>query len=454
MSRRPSLLGIYAHLPRKNCDECGFPTCMAFAAAILERKAKLEDCPHISKEDKLKVERLIAAPVAKLMFGTRRPLSIGEARVMHRHELKFYNPTALAAEVTDMHSDTEAVTIIRKVLEIKVERLGETFGIDSIAVTSLSKKPESFARTVKQVSQTTDLPMILNCSEPEALRAGLDACGVERPLIFAATRETLGPYMELAKSYHAPLAVADRDLGELRLMAKQASDNGLEVALYPIVDSLVKALEDQITIRRAAIENNIQEFGHPIIAVPKSLIGKQAGEEELQWRELLVASALAFRYADALILGNASLDTVLPLITLRHGIFSDPKVAAEVKPGLHKIGSPGKDSPVLLTVNYALTFYLVSGDVDKAGVDCYLLVADTDGMSVLNALVGGQLQPRSAAELIQKTDLGSLVSHRKLIIPGLAARLRGELEELSGWEILIGPVESRDLPRFLRGIPK
>lgn len=454
MPRRPSLLGIYAHLPRKNCDECGFPTCMAFAAAILERKAKLEDCPHISKEDKLKVERLIAAPVAKLMFGTRRPLSIGEARVMHRHELKFYNPTALAAEVTDMHSDTEAVTIIRKVLEIKVERLGETFGIDSIAVTSLSKKPESFARTVKQVSQTTDLPMILNCSEPEALRVGLDACGVERPLIFAATRETLEPYMELAKSYHAPLAVADRDLGELRLMAKQASDNGLEVALYPIVDSLVKALEDQITIRRAAIENNIQEFGHPIIAVPKSLIGKQAGEEELQWRELLVASALAFRYADALILGNASLDTVLPLITLRHGIFSDPKVAAEVKPGLHKIGSPGKDSPVLLTVNYALTFYLVSGDVDKAGVDCYLLVADTDGMSVLNALVGGQLQPRSAAELIQKTDLGSLVSHRKLIIPGLAARLRGELEELSGWEILIGPVESRDLPRFLRGIPK
>ena len=427
---------------------------MAFAAAILERKAKLEDCPHIAKEDRIKVERLVAAPVAKLTFGTRRPVSIGEARVMHRHELKFYNPTALAAEVTDIHTDIETAAIIRKALETRVERLGEAFGIDSIAVTSLSRNPESFARTVKQASQTTDLPMILNCSEPGVLQAGLYACGDERPLIFAATRETLEPYMELAKSYHAPLVVADKDLGELRLMTKQATDSGLEVALHPIADTLTKALEFHIMIRRAAIENNIQEFGHPIIAVPKSLVGKQADKQELQWRELLVASALAFRYADVLILKDSSPDTMLPLITFRHGIFSDPKIAAEVKPGLHRIGSPGKDSPVLLTVNYALTFYLVSGDLDKTGADCYLLVADTDGMSVLNALVGGQLQPRSAAELIQQTDLGSLVNHRRLIIPGLAARLRGELEELSGLEILIGPVESRDLPRFLRGIPK
>ncbi|MBS7623502.1 acetyl-CoA decarbonylase/synthase complex subunit gamma [Candidatus Bathyarchaeota archaeon] len=454
MPVKPSPLEIYMHLPKKNCGECEFPTCMAFAAAIMEHKTELGDCPHLSEADRLEIEGILAAPVARLTFGTKRPLTIGEARVMHRHQLKFYNPTAVTVEVTDVQTDVEVESTIRRALETKVEMLGETYGVDSISVASVSRSKESFARTVRQVVETSDLPIILNSWEPEVLEAGLDACGDERPLIFAATRDSLESYMELAKRYRAPLTVADQDVGELRLMAREAEGGGVDVALYPVSGSLAEALRKNIAIRRAAIENRIRELGHPIVVLPRSLIGRQLERKELWWREALIASALIFRYADALILENTGVETLLPMITLRQSIFSDPKVPAEVRPGLHRIGSPGKDSPVLLTVNYALTFFLVSGDVGKAGMDCHLLVTDTEGMSVLNALVGGQLQPRSVVELIKQAGLDSEVSHRTLIIPGLAARLRGELEELSGWEIVVGPNESRDIPSFLKELPE
>jgi len=449
MPQKPSLLSLYGYLPKKNCGECEYPTCMAFAAKILEGKAKVEDCPHMTEENRVKVEGLIAAPVAKLTFGTRKPLVIGEARVMHRHELKFYNPTAIAVELNDRQCEADTEAAVERALGVKVERLGEAFGMDSIAISSSTEEAEPFAEVTGRIVKTTDLPLILCCRKAETLKAGLEACGDETPLIFTATRDTLDQYIELAKSHRAPLVVADEDLGQLRLMVKKASDRGLDVALHPLTSSLRGVLEDCITVRRAAIEYGIREFGHPIIGVPASLV-KNRGPNDSWWRESLVASALVLRYADAVILKDARIESMLPIITLRHGLFSDPRVPAKVKPGLHRLGSPKPESPVLLTVNYALTFYLVSGDIDKAGLDCYLLVADTGGMSVLNALVGGQLQPKGVAELIKETNLESTVGHRRLIIPGLAARLRGEIEELSDWEVLVGPVESREIPLYLK----
>ena len=450
MPQKPSLLSLYGNLPKKNCNECGFPTCMAFAAAILEGKVRLVDCPYISEEEKTRIESLIAAPVAKLVFGKRKPLAIGDARVMHRHELKFYNPTAIAVELSDSYSETGLETAIKKALDVKVERQGETYSIDAFAIRSDSGNAQAYAEATSEIINTTDHPLILNCWDPTILEAGLEACDDEIPLIFAATKETLESYVELAKDHNAPLVVANEDLGQIRLMAKRASDRGLKVALYPITMSLQEALKSYITIRRGAIENKIQEFGHPLIGVPASLTGKIDYSKELWWRESLLASALVFRYSDALIIKRAEIETLLPVITLRQGVFSDPKVPAKVKPGLHRCGSPDRSSPVLLTVNYALTYYLVTADIDKAGIHCHLLVVDTGGMSVLNALAGGQLKPETVSEAIKQTGLESTVSHKKLIIPGLAARLRREIEDLSGWEVLAGPVESRDIPLFLK----
>jgi len=449
MSRKISPLELYGRLPKKNCSECGFSTCMAFAAAILAGTAKLEDCPYITEEERTRIEELIAAPVMKLTFGTRKPLSIGGARVMHRHELKFYNPTAIAFKATDAQGEEEVEAATKRSLELRVERLGENFGIDAIAIASDSGKAETFSRAAGQIMRITDLPIILCCSRPEILEAGLQACGTEKPLIFAAEKGTLESYIELATDHHAPLTVAHGDLGELRLMAKKASDAGLDVALCPVSQSLAEALEKCITIRRAAIAHKIREFGHPIITVPPSLIKVSKTTQESLWHESLLTSALLFRYADAAILENAEIEQMLPIITLRHGVFSDPRVPAKVKPGLYRLGKAGPDSPVLMTVNYALTYYLVSGDIDKAKVDCFLLVAETEGMSVLNALAGGQLRAETVADLVKQINLNAAVNHRKIIIPGLAARLRGEIEELTGWEILVGPAESRDIPLFL-----
>jgi len=448
LARRLSPLAVYDFLPKKNCNDCGVPTCLAFAVKLIEGTMELDACPHLTDQQKNEIEQLVLPPVRKVIFGKRKTVAVGGERVLHRHELRLHNPTAIALDLDDSEQDQVIEARVQSINKFRIERAGEAFGIDAVAVVSTSKSPDRFRIVVKTVSKDSNFPLILCSLDPKILQAGLEEVKEDRPILYSATAETLERFIELSKEFKCLICLTSEDLAELRAMARKAMNEGASILLAPIAPatSLHEALLKLVTIRRAAIEHKYQELGHPIIAFPIS--EPHSGGEG--WRNSVVASMLMMRYADILVTHSLEMPLLLPVFTLRQAIYSDPRYPASVKTGLYTYGTPDSKSPVLMTTNFALTYYLVSGDISAAKISCFLLVADTQGMSVLNAVVGRQLTPEVVRDLIHQTQIGEKVTHRKLVIPGLAARLRGDIEDATGWQVVVGPEESSDIGAFLK----
>jgi len=448
LSRRLSPLAVYDFLPKKNCNDCGVPTCLAFAVKLIEGTVELDACPHLTDQQKNEIERLVLPPVRKVIFGRRKTVTIGGERVLHRHELRLHNATAIALDLDDSQQDQVIKARLQSINKFTIERAGQTLRIDAVAVLSTSKSSDRFRNVVKTASEGSNLPLILCSLNPQILQTGLEETKEDRPILYSATAETLERFVELSKEFKCPVCLTSEDLTELRAMARKAMNEDVAILLAPIAPatSLHEALLKLVTIRRAAIEHKYQELGHPIIAFPIS--EPQSGEEG--WRYSVVASMLMMRYADILVTHSLEMPLLLPVFTLRQAIYSDPRYPASVKTGLYTYGTPDSKSPVLMTTNFALTYYLVSGDISAAKISCFLLVADTQGMSVLNAVVGRQLTPEVVRDLIHQTQIGEKVTHRKLVIPGLAARLRGDIEDATEWQVVVGPEESSDIGAFLK----
>ena len=99
-----SPLDIYKLLPQTNCGECGYDTCMSFAAHLIDRSAKPTQCKPLvekAKKDKKakekleKIIELVSPEIAEVTIGVGEyAIKIGGEDVLHRHELTFFNPTA------------------------------------------------------------------------------------------------------------------------------------------------------------------------------------------------------------------------------------------------------------------------------------------------------------------------------------------------------------------------
>ncbi len=435
---------VYNLLPKKNCGECKVPTCMAFALKLIEGEAEFDDCPYLTDEQKVKLSSLISPPIKIVSFG-RGKLIVGGEKVLHRHELRFFHPTIFSININDSLSEEEIKERAAYIKNFKIERAGEKFLIDSITVTSDSGDCEKFRKAIKIVRDISDLPLILYSLNPKVIQAGVGDVAEDKPILCAAKPETLKSFIEISKRYSCPLTLESSDLNDLKNMAGKIEN--LEVLLNPS-DSAIKPfnlLLNVITVRRCGIEFKIKEFSHPIL-IPLNFIVKEP------WMEPLLASMLIIRYANILILNTISIEVLLPLFILRQSVYSNPRVPAVVSPGVYEVGKPSKDSPVILTTNYALTYYLVTGDLENAGINCYVLILDSQGMSVLNALAGGLLSSETIKKLIQESRIEEKVTHRKLIIPGGIAKLKWEIEEATGWEVIVGPEESSELPTFLRKV--
>jgi acetyl-CoA decarbonylase/synthase complex subunit gamma len=106
---------------------------------------------------------------------------------------------------------------------------------------------------------------------------------------------------------------------------------------------------------------------------------------------------------------------------------------------------------VLITSNFSLTYFIVSGELETGRIPAWLLVADTEGLSVLTAWAAGKFSADAIAPFVKKCGIEEKVKHRKIIIPGLVASISGELaEELKGWEVALGPREASSIIPFLK----
>jgi acetyl-CoA decarbonylase/synthase complex subunit gamma len=457
-----SPIDVYKLLPKTNCKECGEKNCMAFATKLVGRETSLENCPPLlTKEHKKaykQLKELLKPAIKEVVIGVgERAVKIGGKLVMYRHELTYFNPTAFAVDVTDEMSEEEILDRTKRVEQFKFGYIGQMLKLDMIAVRSTSNDPDKFKATVRKVAENTNLPLILCSLNSNVLEAGLKVVSKCRPLLYAATKQNWREMAELALMYKCPLTVfAPNDLKLLKSLTKTLLEYGVEdLVLDPGTfrsDGLANTLNNFTMIRRAACKRGDELLGFPLIGVPMVawMERGEAPEEIAKWREAYLAAMLIVRFADIIIMHNVDGWALLPTVILRQNIYTDPRKPVAVEPGLRVFGAPDENSPVMFTTNFALTYYTVASDIESAKVNAYLLVVDTEGIAVDSAVAGRKLTAEKVATAIRASGIENKVKHRKLIIPGKAARLSGEIQELSGWQVLVGPKDSSDIPKFLQ----
>jgi acetyl-CoA decarbonylase/synthase complex subunit gamma len=460
--RELSPIDVYKLLPRTNCKECGEENCMAFATKVVNREVAIEKCPPLLTKEYEKAYRqlkeMLKPAVKEVVVGVGdHARKIGGKLVMYRHEFTYFNPTAIAIDVTDEMSDEEALDRIKRTEGFSFEYIGQTLKLDMVAVRSTSDDPEKFKATVRKVAENTNLPLILCSLKPNVLEAGLMAIPKFRPLLYAATKDNWKDMAELALMYNCPLAVfAPNNLKLLKSLANTLLEYGVEgLVLDPGTfpsEGLIDTLNNFTMIRRAACKRGDELLGFPLIGVPMVawMERGEAPEEIVKWREAYLAAMLIVRFADIVIFHNVDGWSLLPNVILRQNIYTDPRKPVAVEPGLRVFGTPDENSPVMFTTNFALTYYTVASDIESGKINAYLIVVDSEGIAVDSAVAGRKLTAEKVADAIKASGIENKVKHRKLMIPGKATRLSGEIEELSGWQVLVGPRDSSDIPKFLQ----
>ncbi len=469
-----SPIDVYTLLPRTNCKECGEANCMAFAAKLVNREVSLEDCPPLLKREHeeayKKLQEMMAPVIKEIDIGTGdHTVKIGGKLVMYRHEFAYHNPVLLAFDVTDemperprFSGDAGLLDRVKKVEDFTYNYIGRALKLDMIAVRSTSNDPSAFKSAVEKVAEATKLPLILCSLDPNVMEAGLVAIPERRPLIYAATKENWRDMTELALMYDCPLTLfAPNDLKLLRSLAKTMIEYEVEDLVLDPGTFANEGLSDTINnftmVRRNACKGGDELSGFPLIGTPiTAWFSEKAPKEELAWKEAYIASMLISRYADVLIMHSLDGWVQLPTVIWKFNIYTDPRKPVSVDPELYTFGKPDEMSPVMLTTNYALTYFTVESDIKKFGVDGYLIVADTEGISVESAVAGRYLTAESIAEAVKKSGVAQKVNHKYLIIPGMAARLSGETEDelkavgLPGWHVIVGPRDSSGIGQLLK----
>lgn len=437
---------IFKLLPKTNCKECGVPTCLAFAMNLASGKAELDSCPYVSDEAREKLAEASAPPIRPVAIGKGvRAFTVGGETVLYRHEKTFYNKTALAAVVP---SDIAAADLAAKLKvwnAFQFERVGLNLRPELVAVKDVNGNKDAFAATAKTIAETSEFNLVLMSEDVGVMQAGVEAAKFKRPLIYAATEATADQFGALAKDNDLPLAVKADSMEALIPLTEKLTGMGLkDLVLDSGARDVKKALEDQILIRRASLKSGIRALGFPTITFPCEM----ASNPDV---ETLVAAMFIAKYGGIVVLSDFTGETLFPLLLERLNIYTDPQRPMTVTEGIYPIGNPDENSPVLVTTNFALTYFIVSGEVEGSRVPAWLLVKDSEGLSVLTAWAAGKFSGDDVGVFVKKSGIMDKIKHTELVIPGYAAAIAGDVEEeLPGWTITVGPREAAHIAAFLK----
>lgn len=442
-------LEIYKLLPKTNCKDCGFPTCLAFAMKLSQQQVELSTCPHVSDEATAQLEAASAPPMRLVTLSNGdRKLEVGNETEMFRHEKTFVHPCGLMVRIMDDWSADEIKQVASDAGGYTVERVGIELFLDGLAVENASGDAAAFAEAVKTAMEASQVPLILISKDPKAMAAAVEAAEGTQSLLCGADKDNWSEMAALAKDAGWPLVVQDGEgLESLANLVEEVKGAGVEdIVLDTGARELGKALQDMTQIRRLALNENFRPLGYPII----NFAGE--GTDSLE-DETIAASQFIAKYGGFVVLDRFDPAMAYALLTLRQNIYTDPQKPIQVSPGIYEIGEPKPESPLMVTTNFSLTYFSVAGEVEASNVPSWLLIGDSEGMSVLTAWAAGKFDAESIAKSVQTTGMADKIDHKRIIIPGYVAAISGELEEeLEGWEILVGPRESIDIPKYLKTI--
>ncbi len=437
---------IFKLLPKTNCGECGVPTCLAFAMNLAAGKAELDSCPYVSDEAKEQLAEASAPPIRPVAIGAgERAFKAGGETVLFRHEKTFYNPTGLAALVP---SDMDSEVLDKKLKEwnaLQYERVGLNLRPELVALKDVNGDGSAFAAHAKKIAEGSEFGLILMSDNIDTMQAGVDACSFKKPLLYAATDDNAEDMGTLAKEKDLPLVVkADSADGLIALSDKLTGMGLKDLVLDSGSRDIKQVFEDQVVIRRAPLKAGNRSLGFPTITFPCDM----ASNLDM---ETVIASMLIAKYAGIVVMSDFRGDSLFPLLLERLNIFTDPQRPMTVTEGIYEIGSPDENSPVLITTNFSLTYFIVSGEIEGSRVPSWLLIMDTEGLSVMTAWAAGKFSGDVVGIFVKKCGIADKIAHKKIIIPGYAASISGDLEEeLPDWEIIIGPRDASLIPKSLK----
>lgn len=437
-------LQIQKLLPGTNCKECGSNTCLAFAMKLAGKKAELSACPYASDEIKRVLGAASEPPVRILEIGPDKGLKLGGETVLYRHEKTFVHQTALGVNLDDTDSVAEVDRKLAAIRDYVLVRVGETLRVDLVGVTQKSGSADQFAAVAKKAYEVTGRPLVLRSTDPQALAAAAAAVKGSRSVLAAATPETAAELSRVAAENGHALAVTAPDLDALAAVAGQLRDAGFkEVILQPQAFSEAERFQLNSIIRTLALKDNFKPFG----SVSLRFIDDAGGLLE----STAAASTEIAKYGGICVLPHFDAAQLVALMTLRLNLYTDPQKPIQVEPKVYPIGEPNANSPVFVTTNFSLTYFIVSGEIENSGTSAWLVVPECEGMSVLTAWAAGKFSGASIAKFIKAIGLEQQVQTREIVIPGYVAQISGELEEnLPGWKVLVGPQEAGDLESFVK----
>ena len=433
-------LDIFKLTPKKNCKECGSPTCMAFSMKVAQGAVSIEQCPYMSEDAKAKLSEATAPPMKSLKIGAGdAEHTLGGETVLFRHDKTFVSKNLYAVNVCagcfdDKIGDIEKIDYDRISERMYVELLNVKYTGDKDAYVELVKKAMGHART-----------LVLECDCAEAAEAALEVCKDAKPVLNGANAENKDAMVALAQKYGVVLGVSGKDLDELydttaAIEALGYKELVLDVTMGNIKDTFAAAVQ----VRRAALKDKDRTFGYPSIVNLTKLT-------DCAYMQTALASVFTLKYGSIIVMDGMTYAQALPLYGLRQNIFTDPQKPMKVEPGIYPLNGADENSVCVTTVDFALTYFTVSGELERSGVPMNLLISDAGGYSVLTAWAAGKFSAGSITKFIKEFDIESKIKNRTLIIPGKVAVLKGELEEnLPGWTIVVAPNEATGLVSFMK----
>jgi acetyl-CoA decarbonylase/synthase complex subunit gamma len=440
-------LEIFKLLPKTNCGDCGVPTCLAFAMKLAQKKAELSECPHASEEAKNILGAASEPPMKLLKIGSgAEAFEIGGETEMFRHQKTFYHQTAFMIKISDTE-DIEAIAIkVKEVDTYLIERAGEQLHLDGFCLSNQSGNKQQFLDTLKVVIGNSSKAVILDSNNFDTVKEALTLLNGKRPVIYPQDADAL-ELDEIAKETGASLIVSAETFDELSAKAEKVLEIGLkDIILQCKSKNPWEQLQNNTIIRRAALKKRFKPFGFP-----------QAWFLEPMDDFSLLANAVigVCKYSGILVLPSFNKEMMLTLLTLRQNIYTDPQKPIQMDAKLYAIGEPKADSPVFVTTNFSLTYFIVSSEIENSGISAWLVVPDCEGMSVLTAWAAGKFSGASVGKFVKELKLEERVSTREIIIPGYVATISGDLEEaLPNWKIVVGPQEAGDIAPFVKNYLK
>jgi acetyl-CoA decarbonylase/synthase complex subunit gamma len=433
---------IFKFLPKTNCKDCGSATCLAFAMNLAANKVQLEQCPHLGQEARASLALASAPPIRRVEVGAGANLAIiGEETVLFRHEKTFNHPPLLAARLSDHQPAWEDK--LNDWQTQRWERVGLSLGPEMVFLTCSSLQAGQFT-AVAQKAIACGFILALQ-ADPEILAKVLPSLAVHRPLLYALEEDNLQVMSQLALKYRCPLAVRGAGPPALARLTSQLKAMGVEdLVLDSQAGNLAEVLAFNVRARRAALLEKNVSLGFPIINFA-SLAGADPA-----W-QTMAASLMIAKYAGIIVLDDFKRECLFPLLLLRLNLYTDPQRPMTMPQGIYPVGNPGPESPVFVTTNFSLTYFIVNGEIENARYPAWLLIMDTEGLSVLTAWAAGKFVGDTIGEFVGKSGIEEKINHRRLIIPGYVSGIKSELEQaLPAWQVTVGPREASRVPQFLR----